>query len=106
MKLSRTAIGLAVRAARKVAQLTADQLAELAGMDRSSLSRTENGLRSLEFNEAVAISAVLGIKVEALRTLAETYQREGVEERMSAIKNDFNELQRRAVEAAIESAQS
>jgi len=108
MKLSRTSVGLAVRAARKAANITADKLSELSGMDRSSLSRTENGKRALEFDEAVTITSLLHIDVEALRTLAETFEREGVADKRNtqrAIENDLNRLQRAAVEAAIEFSQ-
>jgi transcriptional regulator with XRE-family HTH domain len=109
MKLSRTSLGLAVRAAREAAKLTANDLARLADMDRSALSRTENGLRSLEFSEAVAIAAVVGVDVEALRTLAETFEREGVDSKRTAqreIQQDLNRLQRLAVVTAIEMSQN
>lgn len=108
MKLSRTSVGLAVRAARKAANITADTLSELTGIDRSSLSRTENGKRSLEFDEAVTIAAHLHIDVEALRTLAETFEREGATSKRHAqreIEADLNRLQRAAVEAAIHLSQ-
>lgn len=108
MKLSRTSVGLAVRAARKAANITADSLSELSGIDRSSLSRTENGKRALEFDEAVTIASLLHIDVEALRTLAETFEREGAADKRKSlreIENDLNRLQRAAIETAIELSQ-
>lgn len=108
MKLSRTSLGLAVRAARKAANMTAESLSEASGIDRSALSRTENGLRSLEFSEAVTIAAILNIDVESLRTLAETFEREGApakRENQREIEVDLNRLQRAVVQAAIELSQ-
>ena len=108
VKLSRTSLGLAIRTARKAAGLTADELATRAGIDRSALSRTENGKRALEFDEALAIASVVGVDITAIRTLAETFEREGVAAKRDAqrtIENDLNQLQRAAIEAAIEFSQ-
>lgn len=105
MKLSRTTLGLAVRAARDAAGLTLNDLAGIAGMTPSSLSRSENGLRDLSFEEAVAIAAAVHVDVQTLRTLAETFELEGVAEKSSAqaaLKQDLYLLQRKAVEVAIE----
>jgi transcriptional regulator with XRE-family HTH domain len=105
MKLSRTSLGLAVRTAREAARLTPAQLVDLAGIDRSALSRVENGIRALEFSEAVAIAEAVGIDVERLRTLAETFEREGVHEKRVAqrdIERELNSLQRLAMKTAIE----
>lgn len=105
MKLSRASVGLAVRAAREAAQLTLNDLAPLAGMTTTSLSRSENGLRDIEFAEAVAIANAVKIEVETLRTLAETFERAGAAkkaQKKSDLKDDLNELQRLAIEAAIE----
>jgi transcriptional regulator with XRE-family HTH domain len=105
MKLSRTAMGLAVRAARDAAKLTASDLAMHAQIERSALSRTENGIRALEFAEAVAIASVLNIDVETLRTLAETFEREGVaqkREMQKTLQADLVRLQRLAIETAID----
>lgn len=104
MKLSRASVGLALRAAREAAKLILSDLSTQTGIATSMLSRTENGQRALEFAEAVAISAVLKIGVDDLRTLAETFEREGVpqkQEAMNKLQADLNALQRLAVETAI-----
>jgi transcriptional regulator with XRE-family HTH domain len=102
MKLSRKSVGLAVRAAREAANLTSADLAGQTAMTPSSLSRTENGLRALEFHEAVAVAKCLGIEVEDLRTLAETFERDELPRKLEAKQRDLNNLQRLAVKAAIE----
>ena len=96
---------MAVKFAREKAGLTASDLAGQVGIDRSALSRVENGVRSLDFSEAVAIATAVKIDVEALRTYAETFEREGVDSKRTAlreIEKDLNRLQRMAVETAIE----
>lgn len=105
MKLSRTSVGLAVRAAREAAGLTLNDLAGMVQMTTSSLSRTETGQRDLTFSEVAAIATAVQLGVEDFRTLAETYERDGTSskhEAMSQLKRDLNQLQRLAVEAAIE----
>lgn len=104
MKLSRTAVGLAVKAARIAAGLSAADLAKGAGLSASAISRTEAGIRALEFVEALSIASAVGVDVETLRTLAENFEREGLSKRVSAlseIESDLLELQRLAVESAI-----
>lgn len=104
MKLSRMSVGLAVRAMRDAARLTINDLATMTGISISSLSRTENGLRDLNFAEATAIAAAVKIDIEHLRTLAETFEREGVTDKqrqVSELERDLNELQRLAIETAI-----
>lgn len=102
MRLSRTALGLAVRAARGAARLTLKDLAELAGMTVSSLSRSENGERDLTFVEISAIATAVRVELEDLRTLAETFERDGTVAREGQAR-EMNKLQRLAIEAAIES---
>jgi transcriptional regulator with XRE-family HTH domain len=105
MKLSRTAIGMAVKSARLAAGLTASQLANDTGLSASAISRTESGVRALEFVEALAVSSALCIDIEALRTLAETFEREGVSGKANAISEleaDLLALQRVAIESAIQ----
>ena len=105
MKLSRASVGLAVRAAREAARLTLNDLAPMAGMTITSLSRSENGLRDIEFAEVVAIANAAKIDIETLRTLAETFERAGAAkkvQRKSALAKDLNDLQRLAIEATIE----
>lgn len=109
MKLSRASIGLAVRAAREAAALTLNDLAGLTGLTQSTLSRTELGERDVAFAEVLAIAKAVKIDLEALLTLAETFERDGaatnLAQKRSAkdqLARDMNELQRLAIEAAIE----
>lgn len=105
MKLSRTSIGLAVHAARDAAGFTLKDLAEPGGMTISSLSRSENGERDLTFAEMSAIASAVHIGIEDLRTLAETFERKGaasMTKKRKQLAQDLNELQRLAIEAAIE----
>lgn len=102
MKLSRASVGLAVRAARESARLTLNDLAQMTGITAASLSRSENGLRDIEFVEAVAIATAVKIEVETLRTFAETYELAGVAQKKSELEKDLNDLKRAAIEAAIE----
>lgn len=105
MQLSRISVGLAVRAARDAAGLTLNDLATMTGITASSLSRSETGQRDLAYTEVLAIADALKIDGEALRTLAETFERAGVENNQrqrDALARDLNDLQRLAIEAAIE----
>jgi transcriptional regulator with XRE-family HTH domain len=105
MKLSRTSLGLAVRAARDAAKMTIGDLATATDISHTLLSRSENGLRDLSFTEVEAIAAAVKIGPEDLRTLAETFERAGAHEKqqnITQLQRDLNELQRKAVEAAIE----
>ena len=98
-------MGLAVQSARNAARFTLNDLASLAGMTTSSLSRSERGERDLGFSEVVAISNAVKIDVETLRSLAETFERDGAAQahgKLSALEKDLNELQRLAFEAAVE----
>lgn len=95
---------MAVKAARKAAGITASEMATSSGVSPSVISRTEAGLRALEFSEAVALAATLNIGVEDLRTLAETFERMGASEKVGAIsrlEQDLLSLQRLAIETAI-----
>lgn len=105
MKLSRASIGMAIRAAREAAKMSLGDMAGLVGMTPASLSRTETGLRDAEFAEVVAIAERLGIELEVLRTLAETFEHSGAAAKArqkDQLKDELIELQRAAVEAAIE----
>lgn len=105
MKLSRTSVGLAVRAAREAAGLTLNDLSGITGITVSSLSRSETGQRDLAYTEVLAIAAAVKIDGETLRTLAETFERAGVEKtqrKRDELARDLNELQRIAIEATIE----
>ena len=98
-------MGLAVRAARDAAGLTLNDLASIAGMTTSSLSRSERGERDLAFAEVVAIADAAKNDVETLRSLAETFERADAaktQSKVTALSKDLNDLQRLAIEAAIE----
>jgi len=104
MKLSRASIGMAVKAARKAAGITASKMAKSSGLSTSLISRTEAGLRALEFSEALALTAALNIGMEELRALAETFEKMGVSEKRGTIgdlERDLISLQKLAVETAI-----
>jgi transcriptional regulator with XRE-family HTH domain len=106
MIISRISMGLAIRAVRDMAKLTLSALSDKTGIPISSLSRIENGLRSVDFAEALAIAEVAKIDISTLRTLAETFERQGVAENLqcqNSLKKDLNNLQRLAIEAAIAS---
>jgi transcriptional regulator with XRE-family HTH domain len=105
MKLRRTSVGLAVKAAREAAGFTLADLAGATSITISSLSRTENGQRDAEFAEIVSITSALRIDVETFRTMAETFERSDAAKtlrKMSKLEGDLNDLQRLAVAAAIE----
>jgi hypothetical protein len=77
-------------------------------MTQSTLSRSELGDRDLAYTEVLAIADVIGVSAEDLRTLAETYERDGAAEAQAAGKvargmlaQDLNALQRKALEVAI-----
>lgn len=102
-------MGLAIRTSRDAASLTLNDLASLTGLTQSTLSRTELGERDVAFTEILAIAEAVNIDVEALRTLAETFEREGAAANMAEKKSakvqlarDMNQLQRLAIESAIE----
>lgn len=104
MKLSRASVGLAIQAARNAAKLTLSDLSAQTGIATSMLSRTESGQRAIEFAEAVSIASVLKISVDDLRTLAETFEREGAAQKQAAMNKlqaDLNALQRLAIETGI-----
>ena len=105
MRLSRVSVGLAVRAAREAAGFTLADLANFTQISVASLSRSENGLRDMGFAEIAAVADAVRIDIEQLRSLAETFERAEsgkTAERRSRLTDDLNELQRLAVEAAIE----
>ena len=73
-----------------------------ASRHRNSLRRAE---RDLAFTEVLAIASALKIDAETLRTLAETFERAGAaatQTKRDQLSRDLNDLQRVAVEAAIE----
>lgn len=104
MKLSRTSLGLAVRAARDAAGLNLEQLAERTGITVSTLSRSERGERDITYTEVLALAEAIDVDVESFRTLAETFERGGAAEKSRSrdeLEADLVALQRQAVETAI-----
>ena len=106
--LSRASLGLAVRAAREAAGLTLNDLVGMTGLTQSTLSRSELGERDIAFTELLAIADAVKVDLEDLRTLAETFEREGAAEKHAAkqharsqLAHDLNDLQRLAIETAV-----
>lgn len=54
-------VGSNIRVLRARREINQNDLADLADMPKSQLSRVENGLRSLKFREAVAIGRALHV---------------------------------------------
>ena len=59
-------VGINIRYLRILREMEQQELAKLAGMDNSQLSRAESGKRSLKFKEAVDIAKALGVRPERL----------------------------------------
>ena len=62
----RQAIGAQLRAARKAAALTQQQLGELADRDVKSISRWENGHRPPDLNDLLVLADALGVPLADL----------------------------------------
>jgi transcriptional regulator with XRE-family HTH domain len=62
---SRAALGSAVRAARRSAKLSQQQLADRAGMSRVSLARLETGAGNPTWDTVLRVASVLGMRFEA-----------------------------------------
>ncbi|MET9098282.1 helix-turn-helix domain-containing protein [Streptomyces antibioticus] len=62
----RQVLGDAIRASREHANLTQDEVALRAGMDRSGLVRIELGQRSPTTDTLIRIAAAIGITVSEL----------------------------------------
>jgi transcriptional regulator with XRE-family HTH domain len=104
MKISKTSLGLAIRTSRELARLTLTDLSAVTGLPVSALSRAENGLRSIDFSEAVSIADALKVDLHVLRSLAETFEREGAADKAllkSQLRKELNDLQRLALEMVI-----
>lgn len=66
-KQQRTAIGVAIRLARKTADLTQEDLADKAGVGRTALARIESGAQpNPELATLKALAGALGTTVKAL----------------------------------------
>ncbi len=62
----RRALGDRIRAVRLHANLTQETLAELAGMDRQTVNRIEQGHQSPVFDNLVRIAHALGVPLSDL----------------------------------------
>ncbi|MER6098323.1 helix-turn-helix transcriptional regulator [Streptomyces sp. NPDC001728] len=60
------ALGLRVRDARLYANLTQEQLAELAGIDRSTLQRIEGGQNDAKFSHLIRLARALDVATRDL----------------------------------------
>jgi transcriptional regulator with XRE-family HTH domain len=63
----RQAFGERLRAARREAGLTQEQLAERAGIDRAAVSEIERGLRDARLSTLLRIESVLGARLDLVR---------------------------------------
>ena len=59
-------VGTNIRVLRMSQEMTQGQLAAMADMDPTQLSRVENGERSLKFRESLAIAHYLGVDPDRL----------------------------------------
>jgi len=59
-------VGTNIRALRVNLKIRQEDLARLADMDPTQLSRVENGERSLKFRESLAIAHYLGVDPDRL----------------------------------------
>jgi transcriptional regulator with XRE-family HTH domain len=66
IKIRRRAFGKAVRNYRLLRNLTQEELAEFAELDRKTISRLENGLYSASLDNLWAIAYALNVSPEAL----------------------------------------
>lgn len=60
-------MGAALRQFRKEADLTQAQLAEMTGLERSYLSRLENGLETEQLRRLLALLSKLGLRLSVER---------------------------------------
>lgn len=60
------AFGQAVQARRDAAKLSQEELADMAGIDRSYMSNIERGMQNLGFMAAVQIAAALNMSLAEL----------------------------------------
>jgi len=65
------AIGKAIRQVREDRQLSQDQLASKAGLDRSYVSSIENGKRNVSIQNLSKIANSLGVSLTEIVQLAE-----------------------------------
>lgn len=105
MKLSRIAVGQALRTARDAAGLTLADLAKVTSLNVSSISRTERGERDLTFSEMLEVCEAVKIDNAHFRMLAETFEKHDVAStkgQITSLEADLINLQRAALELAIE----
>lgn len=98
---NRTEIGLALKALRTARGVLQKDLASKLGLTPAMLSRTEDGLRDLMFDEAVLICGEFNITLTALHDLIAYCQSEGYAER----KEQLDMLQRQLTEEVLDVAQ-
>lgn len=98
---NRIAIGLAVRSLREARGVMQKDLAAKIGLTSSMLSRTEDGLRDLAFDEAVLICGEFNITLTALHDLVVYCRSEGYVER----KEQLEVLQLQLKEEVLDVAQ-
>ncbi|MFE0647518.1 helix-turn-helix domain-containing protein [Streptomyces sp. NPDC059534] len=60
------ALGLRVRDARVYANLTQERLAEMAGIDRSTLQRIEGGQNDAKFSHLIRVARALDMRLRDL----------------------------------------
>lgn len=94
MNISRTSIGLAVKAARQAAHLSLSELAQKTEINISSLSRVESGLRALDFSEAIVLAKELRVNLDHFKDLAKTYEENGTVEKIIKNRDLINALKK------------
>jgi len=107
LKISRTSVGLAVRAARQAARLSLLDISKKTGISISALSRIETGLRSLDFIEASMLAHELNVDLEHFKDLAVTYEKNGISEKIGKhreLMTDLRRAEQLALLVAIEAA--
>jgi transcriptional regulator with XRE-family HTH domain len=107
LNISRTSVGLAVRAARNAASLSLSDTSAKTKISVSALSRIENGLRSLEFIEASQLANTLNVTLDHFCLLAAAIEKDGIADRALGQREALTSLrniQRLAVLCAIEAA--
>lgn len=81
MKISRTSLALTIRASRKQAKLTLEQVAARTNINLSALSRIELGARDMTVVELVELAEVLKVDIQETLDLAMAFEAAGVTEK-------------------------
>lgn len=101
MKISRTAIGIAIRTVREAAGMTLKDLAKVSGISFSLLSRTELGDRDVSYVEMLSILQALNVRELTLRRRAEMIEQKGLSQIRQRVR-DLNRQQREAIHNLID----